>query len=165
MPTYEVRKAGTIKYGWKHRLMSALPFAAILFALRFGWNVLAPSGHGRHWSVVEIVTWSAAVAILSALIPMANRVPGYTLLVDDDSVTGVSQYGGLMKWFVSRRTIRPGRVRTIFAVRTTPHHSGGIGVSERSRLGARMWGFVYIPKTLPEFDRLKALVESWRSIE
>jgi hypothetical protein len=37
---------------------------------------------------------------------------------------------------------------------------GGIGISERTEFGACMMGFVSIPKSLLEYDRLKHLAES-----
>ncbi len=53
-------------------------------------------------------------------------------------------------------------VCSIFKIKSAAGLSGGIGISERSVLGARMMGFVYIPKTLPEYDDLKLVAESWR---
>lgn len=163
MTVYQVREAGKIKLGPKQKLLTALLFAVILFALRFGWHVWEGSGYEQHWSVIEIAIWSAAVAILLAVFPTAPRVPAYKLLVDDNSITGVSQYGGWMKWFQTRRTVRKGSVRSIFNVPAIGDRPGGVGISERSQLGARMWGFVYVPKSMPEFEDLKRLAESWRS--
>jgi len=169
MTSYQVREAGTIKLGLKNRLLSALAFTVIAFALRFGWMLFAPSGFERRsgttGSALEIAIWAIALGFTMAFLQAKPRVPGYRMIVEDNSITGITQYTGYMKWFVSRKTVRRGRVRTIFEVPPTRYHSGGIGVSEHSRFGTRMWGFVYIPSSLPEFDQLKALAESWRSIE
>ena len=60
---------------------------------------------------------------------------------------------------------RKDKVRTIFEIKVAPFRPEGIGISEKSEFGARMFGFIYVPKTLPEFDRLKSLAESWRVSE
>jgi hypothetical protein len=51
---------------------------------------------------------------------------------------------------------RKGMVRSIFRI------PGGIGVSERGQFEARMLGFLALPYALPEFNKVKALVNSWR---
>ncbi len=51
--------------------------------------------------------------------------------------------------------VRKGMVRSIFRI------PGGIGVSERSQFGARMLGFLVIPNTLPKFNEVRTLLESW----
>lgn len=55
----------------------------------------------------------------------------------------------------SFRTVRKGHVRTISERR------GGVLVSERTRFGLFLWGGLWIPKTLPEYEHVRALVESW----
>jgi hypothetical protein len=40
--------------------------------------------------------------------------------------------------FVKRTTVQKNRVRTIFEINATAFHSGGLGISERNMLGARM---------------------------
>lgn len=96
----------------------------------------------------------------------STRPPNYKLLVDEKSMTWVMEYTGWMGWYRTRRwTVRRGRVRTIFEIKATPYHSGGVGVSERSMLGIRMLGCVLLLKDLPEYDDLRRLVEGWRSVK
>jgi hypothetical protein len=81
----------------------------------------------------------------------------YKLFVDGESITGVSEYTGWMGRLLKRTTIRKGRVQTIFEIKATAFHPGGSGVSERSMLGARMLGWVFLPKDLPELRRATAI--------
>jgi hypothetical protein len=168
MDTYEVKlksPSGKPKY----KIIAVLCFIALLFLIRFSLSILLhtpsemrsalPSG------TIQIGIWSLLVA-LGMVFSGQLVVPSYKLLVDEESITGVTEFTGWMKWRVKRRTVRKGRVRTILEIKTTAFHPGGFGVSERSMFGSRMmWGFVYVPKDLPEYDDLRRLVEGWRSVE
>ena len=108
------------------------------------------------------------VSLLSGLVMVFFRprsLTNYKLLVDEESITGVTEYTGWMTWFVQRTTVRKSRVRTIFEIKATAFHPGGLVISERSMLGARMLGWVFLSKDLPEYDDLRQLVEGWQSVE
>jgi len=78
----------------------------------------------------------------------------YQIVVGDQEMWGNTP--------LSKRTIHRGRVRKIVERRKNFWSSGGILVSERSRLGLYFWGGLWVPKSLPEFEHLRAIVESWR---
>jgi hypothetical protein len=84
------------------------------------------------------------------------------LLVEDQSITSVIEYTGWMKWYKIRKTVSAGKIRTIREIDSRLGAPGGLVASERSGWRAWMLGGIYIPKTLPEYKRLKALVHSWR---
>ncbi len=166
MDTYEV-KMKSPRVNPKYKIIAVLCFAAFFFLLRFGWSILSPTpsemSRGLPSVAIEIGTLSLLWALGMVFFKSA-RLPNYKLLVDEESITGVTEYTG-MRWFVTRRTVRKSRVRTIFEIKATAFHSGGLGISERSMLGIRMLGCVFLPKELQEYDDLRRLVEGWRSVK
>ena len=92
-----------------------------------------------------------------------KKFPICKLHVDDQSITSIMEYTGWMKWYKTSKTVSAGKVRTIRETNGRLGGPGGLGASEQSGWGAWMRGGIYIPRTLPEYERLKALVESWRS--
>jgi len=160
----------------KVKFALALIGAGVFFLLRLSWSYFWPSAfeehRGHHANAMEAgivaLVWGAAMAFMPKFgiaSTLRTGLPAYKLLVDDESITGCLEYNGWMKWFRSKRKIRKGRVHTIFEIKGRFGRPDAIGISERSRFVARMSGFVYIPKTLPEFDDLRRLAESWRKTE
>jgi hypothetical protein len=171
MDIYEVkRKPPRVKP--KYKIIAILCFAALLFLVRFGLSILSPTTSevrmGLAGVAIEIGIWSLLMALGMAFFNKVfkpTRFANYKLLVDEESITGVTEYTGLMGRFVKRTTVRKSRVRTMFEIKATTFHPGGLGISERSMLGARMLGWVLLPKDLLEYDELRRLVEGWRSVK
>jgi len=170
MYTYEVRAeppSAERRPSFNQKLITALCLAAFVFILRFGWAWISPpSGEknsGLDRAAIEIGIWSS---MYGAAIAFFTSKPHskYKLLVGEDSITGVTEYTGWMAWLAQQRTVRKGKIRNIFEIKGRAGRLAGIGVSERSILGARMWGFVYVPTTLPQFEQLKHLAETWRRV-
>jgi hypothetical protein len=168
METYVVKRE-TPKFTMKARVAAALLYGAMFFVGIFSCRLLWPSPSERSqgtlttavWLAIEALIWGALMGFGRPFLPKRLKLGDYKLLVDDDSITGVTERTGWMRWWTTRRTVRKGRVRTIFEIRAKAFR--GLGVSERSKLGARLWGFVYLPQSLPEFEELKQLVEGWRT--
>jgi hypothetical protein len=78
-----------------------------------------------------------------------------SILVERDRVALLYQNAESTSW-IPQMAVRKGMVRSIFRI------PGGIGVSERSQFGARMLGFLVIPNTLPKFNEVRTLLESWQ---
>jgi hypothetical protein len=166
METYVVR-LNSQRPTLKQRAISALFFGGFYFILMFGWRFFWPSPAERYFGLLSIVAETGLISLLYGL-GMAfwpPKRPGCKILVDDESITGITEYDGWMKWLAFRRTVSKGKIRTIWEIKGRLGSTGGTGLSERSRLGARMWGFVYLPRSLPEYESLRALAESWRSHE
>jgi|SRR5271163_20549 len=167
MDIYEV-KMKPPRVNPKYKIIGALCFAALLFLLRFGWSLRPPTPSEMSSGLPSVAIEIGISSLLCALIMVffrSARVPNYKLLVDEESITGVTEFTGWMRWFVKRSTVRKGMVRTIFEIRATAFHSGGLGISERSMLGSRTLGFVFLSKELTEYDDLQRLVEGWRSVK
>jgi hypothetical protein len=169
MDTYVV-KLETPRGKLQHKVLAALLFGGTFFVLRFCWSLLSPTSSERNRGPLSLAIEIGVVSLVFGVgmgffRPRISPNHSYKLFVDQDSITGVAKYTGWMKWLGTRRTVRKGKIRSIFEIKAAVGRSGGIGISERTILGARMMGFVYIPKTLPEYDDLKGLAESWRVTE
>src|ERR1700735_4492709 len=68
---------------------------------------------------------------------------------------------GCLRESTFRRAVRKGRVRSIFEIKGGKGVLRGVGISERTQFGGRMWGFVFVSTSLPEFESLRQLAESW----
>src|ERR1700733_11464670 len=167
MNTYEVRlESHNAKV--KHRVVEVLFLAGLFFMLRFCWSAFYPTPSERSRGLTSVALEVGVTSLLWG-IGMAffrsKRISNYKLFVDEDSISGVLEYTGWLKWLRTRRTVRKGKVRSIFEIKGMFGRADAIGISERSMLGARIWGFVYVPKTLREYDNLKQLAEGWRVAE
>lgn len=142
-------------------LLMASIYFVIELALSFFWL----SHYGEQESVQRIILKVTFISLFwgVAMTFRLPKTPTCKILVDDQSITSVMEYTGWMKWYKINRTVSAGKVRTIRETRSRLGWPGGLVASERSGWGAWMRGGIYIPKTLPEYGRLKALVESWRS--
>jgi hypothetical protein len=77
-----------------------------------------------------------------------DQVRKYKLLVDADAICMIGRG--------SAYSVLRGQVRTTWEKRD------GLYVSEKTGILARMGGYVWIPRELPEFAALKDLVTSWK---
>jgi hypothetical protein len=160
-----VLELNTPKRSLKHLALSVICMAVVYFLLMLAFTYLWPSPYEKHESVYLIAMKTAFISLLWGLgmTFLQPKLPDGRLLVDDQSITSVTEYTGWMKWYKIRRTVSAGKVRTIREIRSRLGGPGGLAASERTRLGAWMWGGIYIPNTLPEYQQLKALVESWKA--
>jgi hypothetical protein len=160
--TYELPRR-SLDINLKHKLLASALYCSAVLTVRICWDAFSTSHGDKPWSreLLGAGSFSLIFGLLMGFRPV--KIPDYRLEVDDASITGVTEYTGWMKWLKIRRTVRSGRVRSIFEIKPIAGRPGGIGASERTVAGARMWGFVYLPKTLPEYESLKSLVESWRA--
>jgi hypothetical protein len=168
MDTYEVEMA-PFKPKLKGKVIAVLLCAGVFFALRLGMIFLWPSEYeksgGLGGFVIEIAVvslgWGLWMVFLTPILgPIwGKRDRKIRFIVDGDSIT--AEYAYWPKRTL-RRTVRKGKVRSIFEIKGTSLRPEGIGISEKSKFGARMFGFVYVPRTLPQFEELKRIAESWR---
>jgi len=130
------------------------------FALFRLWNFFSP--FSKHEPLFGSTNGTLAMALIFGILmglmsPWSDRrlvrrlrkasYP-YEIVVSDEEMIGISP-----KY---RRRIRKGHVRTIY------ERTGGILASERGPVGRFFLGGIWIPKTLPEYEHLRAIVESWR---
>jgi len=149
----------------RQRSVQVLILGGTFFLLRFGGTFLWPTSVERHRGILGNAIESAVVSLLWGVCMgcWPRKLPNCKLMVDDKSITSVIEYTGWMKWWVIRKTVSKGKVRTMWEVKGAGGIPRGTAFSERSRAAAWMRGFVYVPRTLPEYEEIKQLAESWRS--
>jgi len=106
---------------------------------------------------VSSIVWAFGMLVIFSRTwnkPDRDRRRDFNIVVEADSITAV--YPG------SRRTVHKRKIRSIFEIRASSLRPSGIGISEKTEFAARTLGFVFVPDSLPEFDKLKRLAESWR---
>jgi hypothetical protein len=163
MQTYSVQfEFLGIGVTWKRKVLAVLIFGIILFLFMWVCSVLTPARFGLHRGLLSIAFqagWTSLIyGSLMAFVPGISR-RGRAVIeisVENDSISSRIRPGGM------RRTVRRGKIRSIFEIKG---RLGGIGISERSEFGARMLGYVHVPASLPEYEELKRLAESWRVVE
>jgi hypothetical protein len=154
----------------KLKAAAVLLYGGVYFILLFSWSLFNSASGEKARGLLGIAIETGIVALVWGVL-MVFVVPNlrpratYKLQVDEDSITGVTEWSGWMRGWATRSAIRVGKVRTIFDISGRIGNPGGIGVSEKSRLGARLLGCVYLPKSMPEYEHLKQVAESWRAVE
>jgi hypothetical protein len=61
----------------------------------------------------------------------------------------------------STRTIRKGEVRSVNETRPRLLATPGLRISKYSSFGTWLWGGIWIPKSLPEYEQIRSLALSW----
>lgn len=151
----------------KQRILSALVQAAIWTFLMFIWQYLTHRSKSNSSSLLSLafstIVGGMIFGSLIYILPFGNLTRGirkhparFGIRVESDQIALLYKDSEGAAW-LPRMIIHKGKVRSIFRI------PGGIGVSERNQLSARMLGFVVIPYSLPRFEELSALLESWKS--
>ncbi|MGB6724533.1 MAG: hypothetical protein WBE74_01435 [Terracidiphilus sp.] len=167
MQTYEVEYP-LKKLGLPYRIGFAFLGATVCFLLWFGKSMLWPTQLDLQSCIASRALWAAVFGITMGVLqgfaipqPFTRPIKG-RITVDDESIEGSFEFSSWLMTTKHKRTVRKGRVKSIFEVRGRFGRPGGIGISEQSKFGARMLGLVFIPRSMEEFDELKQLAESWR---
>jgi hypothetical protein len=147
--------------------MIAASIQAIFWTLgMFLWShFIRSSGSGAYDWTVSVLSLTAAGVMFGLLMYFVSSSRLFkskrslqahsSIAVECDRVTWSCQSSD--GTLIREAVLRKGMVRSIFRV------PGGIGVSERKQFAARMLGFIVIPNTLPKFEELRTLLESWRA--
>ncbi len=153
------------KLSLRQRSVHVLILSGAFFLLRFGGTFLWPTSFERNRGILGNAIESAVASLLWGICMgyWQRKLPKCKLMVDDESITSVMEYTGWMKWWVIRRTISKGKVRSTWEVKGLGGIPRGTAFSERSRAAGRIRGFVYVPSTLPEHESIQKLAESWRA--
>ena len=138
---------------WFRRfLLSFVIYVAVGVILTKFWPTLGSESIPRR--IISGAVWAAAFTWAASKFGNKLDLP-YELVVRDDEIT--AQYA------IAFKTIHRGKVRTILERGRWLSHRPGIVASERGKLGAWMWGGVFIPQDLPEYERLRDMILSWRA--
>jgi len=150
----------------KMRMISAALQALIWMLSMFLWKYLEQRSNVRRLPWVDLFLPGLFGGVIYGVLMYFFATPRFSrrtqgrsgllsILVQSDQITSAYKSSDGTSW-VRQKVIRKGKVRSIFRI------PGGIGVSERRQFGARMLGFLAIPNTVPKFEELRDLLESWR---
>ena len=170
METYYVETRSE-RWTFRRRAVFAFGLSITYAAIMFCFDIFWRTGSHKTASIGELGVKAIFMGLFwglcMAFVPTRLTKPSVChsrLLVDDHSVTGISEHSaGLFQGRTFRRVVRRGHVRSIFEIKGPKGVLKGVGISERTKLGARMWGFVFVPASLPEFEDLRQLAESWKA--
>jgi hypothetical protein len=105
-------------------------------------------------SATKSLMWSALMTLFMVIRSAGHKAP-YNITVDGDLIV-VKGLGGFRK-------VHRGEIKTIVEWKPNFFRDGGIMLSDRGRFGTFMWGGVWIPRTLPEYEYLKSVAEMWKA--
>ena len=78
----------------------------------------------------------------------------YNVTLDGDMIVTKS-LGGFRK-------VHRGEIQTVIERHENFLRDGGLLLSEHGRFGTFMWGGIWIPRALPEYEYLKNVAEMWK---
>jgi hypothetical protein len=159
METFRVRRdadpAVRKQEAWRF-LLAAGPYWAYLLLRELRW----PSSYERSESLLERVVWTFFESVFFALALQCVSWFGpktYEIAIDEHQITVI--YGRF------KRSVRRDQARTVSETQGGIFSSPGLTISKYGRFGTRMLGSVYVPKTLPQYEHIKNMVESWKASE
>ena len=136
-----------------------------LFAWKWFWPSASEKNQGLSGVLLEIAFVSVLAAAAITFSPRKFQTLYYGVEVSNGSITGFLDKPRWLKLPTARSTVRAGEVRTIRKFNGKIGAPGGVAISERMGWKSYLGGIVLLYETLPEYDKLKALVESWRAPE
>jgi hypothetical protein len=121
-------------------------YAAICLFVTWYW----PSGSGRENLAETIISVIIQAIIFATVVTIIDRatLKDYEITVSDSEMS--------TRATVFRRSVHRGQIRTILEKRR------GLVVSERGKVGTFLWGGVWVPKQLREYDSVRNLALLWR---
>jgi len=130
---------------WNFLFAVAL-FMALEFLWRRAWHNL--TGRDVFWGLIEAIFFAALAVSRDPMFP-------YDLIVFDDAI--VSE----RSWF--KRSVRKDEVRTVSESFRNPLNPPGLQISKYGSLGTFLWGCVWVPKALPDYEYVKNLALTWKA--
>jgi hypothetical protein len=127
-------------------LKIGVPYAALCFAIEYFWP-----GKSVRESLVSMIVSAIFQAAIFALILAASgstMLSKYEITVSEEEMSA--------KGSVIPRSVHRGKVRTLIERRR------GLMISERGRVGTFLWGGMWIPREINEYELLKDLAVSWK---
>lgn len=136
------------------RALKILYLAAFWVALAIVLHFLWPSVSSGSL-LVDVIGAVITGTIWSVLmVGFYKRGLNYKITVSDERITVVNP------WFA--RSVQKNSVRTVLETKGNALHAPGVRISKYGRLGTFLWGCVWIPKSLPEYESIRDLALRWK---
>lgn len=155
MKTYNVTPE-LVGFSRKRKLLDVL-IGAVLFVLLevlFQWrSFFSNSPHRLSPIMVNAAISGVIYAGVDAV--FIERRFTYEIVVTDDCIAAIGP--GV------KRSVRKNELKTISESEGNFFVGPGLRISKHGPFGTWFWGSIWIPKTLPEYESVRALVLSWQS--
>jgi hypothetical protein len=123
-----------------------------ILVVNYLWHSDGKKGSDHSW-VSDLVVVGIGAFVFE------SRRRQYDLEVDDEEIR---MRGGGLK--LGDRKVRRGRIRYSHESRGNLLREAGLRLSEHGSIGRFLFGYVWIPASLPEYEQLKAKVLTWMEI-
>ena len=141
---------------WRMFLILFAVTAPICFVMHLIWPT-----HGKSEAVGEALFFAIPFSLLMSLIYSTRKMrlyitrswASYQIVVEDDQIS-TRNYAS-QSWMLSK-AIHRGEIRTVI------ENEHGLLISKHDRFGTRMWGGIWIPNRLPDYEYLKRMITEWR---
>lgn len=152
MKTYHVTPelAG---FSGNRKVLRGLLMGGLWVAAEITLNSLGPSWlSSGHPDIVGVIISAPIFAILS--VALIKRNLNYKVVVSEDSITAVHP--------MYKKSVRRSEVKTVAESEGNVLTAPSLRISKYGRFGTWFWGYIWIPKALPEYDSIKNLALSWQ---
>lgn len=109
---------------------------------------------GRPWGLIIVAAISGLGFALMFEPCFLRWMFPYTLIVFDDRITARHPF--------YEKSVRKDEVKRVTEINGGTLHAAALKISKYGRLGTWFWGFILIPKALPEYESVKSLALSWQ---
>ena len=152
MKTYHVTPelAG---FSGNRKVLRGLLMGGLFAASEITLNVLGPSWFSSgHPDIPGAIISSVFFAFVS--VALIKRNLNYKVVVSEDCISA------LHPWF--KRSVRKNEVKTVAESEGSIWTAPSLRISKYGPFGTWFWGYIWIPKALPEYDSVKNLALSWQ---
>ena len=164
MDSYIIRSE-PLAQSWKQRVFYVLGSGGLYACLMFCFHTFWPSPSDLRYGLYRRAIGSALEGLIWGVMMswFLLTSPEVELRVDEQSITSITRHRGWIPLKI-RRTVHKGRIQIFRDLKTRSGAHRGLLISDKGELASRLsTGFVFIPNTLPEYEDLRRLAESWRA--
>lgn len=128
-------------------LLYAVGYFAVEWATHWLWHRDSDSGSAFGMLVTAILWATIMSTVFSSLKPAE-----YQIMVDEEQI----RTGNFKSWNqLFSRSIHRSEVKTLI------ERKNGLLISRHNRIGTFLWGGIWIPKQLADYEYLKRMVSGW----
>jgi hypothetical protein len=142
-------------FSGNRKVLRGLLMGGLWGATEITLNALGPSwlsSGNRLNDIPGVIISSVIFAFLSVAVLKRNL--NYKVVVTDDSITAVHP--------MYKRSVRKSEVKTVAESEGSVWIAPSLRISKYGRFGTWFWGYVWIPKALPEYDSIRKLALIWQ---
>jgi hypothetical protein len=151
--TYHVT-AETAGFSKRRSILRFVSMAGAFAAIHFLLGLVWPTSTSITGKLTESL-FSGLFFALIVFFVVQRPSMNYDLIVSDESISAVNS------WF--ERSVHRDEIRTMKEITASAITPPGLRISKLGKIGTFLWGCVWIPKSLPEYEAIKSLAQNWKS--